>query len=152
MSIGSDLFWYRARHWRFIWPVAGLLWIVTAFILYIGQNSNDSIGVVSGALFLLASSIYVDFDGFPPKKLDEREQRGIEIDNSAYLGPIAVLSVFGVGWFSFSGSFPTIWLPKTPEDWRAILWLLLGVGVASKMISQRLRALPPLDEEELDPA
>lgn len=152
MRLGSELFWYRARHWTFIVPTAGLISAVTAFILYVVGHYKDSENVFLVGLGLLAITIYQDYKRDPELKPDERQQREIERDNTAYLGPISAVSILGAFWFTFSEYFPSIWLPKGHEDWRAILWLLFSVGAASKMINQRLRTLPPLDDGELEQA
>jgi hypothetical protein len=151
MMKGSDLFWYRARHWRFIAPFVGLIWAVTAFILYVVQNASDAGSVVFVGVMLLATISYLQLKSDPDQKPDERQRREIDMENTAFLGPIAALSMIGAFWFSLSDYFSMIWLPKTPEDWKAIMWLLFSIGAGSKMMHQRLRALPPLDEGEFEP-
>jgi hypothetical protein len=150
MTIGSELFWYRARHWQFIVPFAGLIWAVTAFTLYVVGYFKDSDNVSLVGFGLLAISIYQEYKRDPELKLDERQQREIDMDNTAYLGPVSAVSILGAFWFTLSEYFPTMWLPTGHEDWRAILWLLFSFGTASKMMNQRLRTLPPLDDGELE--
>lgn len=151
MRVGSELFWYRVRHWKFFVPAAALIWAVTAFILYVVGYFKDSENVFLVGFGLLAITIYQEYRRDPDQKPDERQRREIDMDNTAYLGPISVISILGAFWFSFSEYFPTIWLPTGHEDWRAIMWLLFSVGAASKLMNQRLRALPPLDDEEIEP-
>ena len=151
MSLGSDFFWYRVRHWQFIVPFAGLIWAVTAFILYVIGYFKDSESIFLAGFGLLVIIIYQDYKRDPDEKADERQRRENDMDNTAYLGPVSVLSISGAFWFTFSEYFPSIWLPTGHEDWRAIMWLLFSVGAASKLMNQRLRALPPLDDEEYDP-
>lgn len=148
MKIASDLFWYRARHWQFGLAVAGLVGSASAFILYSAGYLEDADGVTIIGIILLATVYYLEFKSDPDQKPDERQLREIDLDNTAYLAPIAALSIIGASWFSLSNYLSTIWLPKSPEDWSAIVWLLFSIGAASKLMNQRLRSLPLLNEED----
>jgi hypothetical protein len=136
-------------HWRFIVP---LLCLIGAYLAIFDHAANQ-IGepFTPWMLFIPVALIMIDWllriATCQNNRADEREQKERQRRAADYSGYIALVVILGCILFSEQDHFPSLWIPKTRDDWRAVFCLLIATGVGSRMIGERMGALPPLDEE-----
>jgi O-antigen/teichoic acid export membrane protein len=81
---------------------------------------------------------------------DERERSDRQKSIGAYFTSVGMAAIFGALLLSFQDMFSSMWVPRSHDDWQAIFWLLITTGVGSQMISERKRALLPLDDDSIE--
>jgi hypothetical protein len=101
------------------------------------------------AFILMGMNSYSNLTALPNYSPDEREQKELHRQAADYSTYIGFAALFGCLLLSFQDYFPTLWMPKTGNDWRAVFWLLASTGLGSQMIGERMRALPPLGEDAI---
>jgi hypothetical protein len=150
MKMPTKLFWCRVKHWRFLVPLLCLIGTYWGIFHYAADDASGAIihwmGILPVALVTIDAifTIMASQNGLP----DEREQKELERSVADYSAYIALVAMLGCILFSLQDFFPTLWIPKTGDDWRAVMWLLIATGLGSRMISERMRALPPLEDDD----
>lgn len=150
MSAPFNLIWFRVLHWQFALPMICLACAYCGLYLR-AENISDGVVliVLPTSLLLIAEGIrHMKYStGYKP---DEREQADRLKSVGVYSASIGMVALVGSWLLSLQDYFSSMWVPKNQDDWRAVFWLLIATGVGSRMISERMRALLPLDNDSLD--
>ena len=151
MSRPSKLFWFRVLHWKFLLPAGLMLWAFVEICLHaMWSLKYEPDAAFLPAMLLLGLHGFIDMQVSKESFSDERELQELQKSGRAYDWGVASLAILGTLWFSMKSFWPSIWTPVTGEEWRAIFWLLSSFGIGGRLISERMRALMPLAEDNAE--